>query len=95
MQRGMCRPGGTTTSLLPAPNASAGRVRSWGCRSPTIRGVAAACSCSSGPAGTVAPHATDHQTGRTTITTVYAVTSLTGEQPPPAQIATLIPGRWK
>ena len=38
---------------------------------------------------------TDRKTGRTTITTVYAVTSLAAEQATPAQIATLIRDHWK
>ncbi|MGW1407363.1 hypothetical protein [Streptomyces sp. NPDC002403] len=38
---------------------------------------------------------TDRKTGKTTITTVYAVTSLTTEQATPAQLATLIRDHWK
>nr|WP_260696021.1 ISAs1 family transposase [Streptomyces sp. IB201691-2A2] len=38
---------------------------------------------------------TDRKTGKTTITTVYAVTSLAAEQATPAQIATLIRDHWK
>jgi predicted transposase YbfD/YdcC len=38
---------------------------------------------------------TDHKTGKTTTTTVYAVTSLAAEQATPAQIATLIRDHWK
>ncbi|MET7905139.1 hypothetical protein ABZS86_28195 [Streptomyces sp. NPDC005355] len=37
---------------------------------------------------------TDRKTGKTTITTVYAVTSLTAEQATCAQIAALIRGHW-
>nr|WP_167344223.1 ISAs1 family transposase [Streptomyces novaecaesareae] len=38
---------------------------------------------------------TDRKTGKTTITTVYAVTSLTAEQTNPAQLAQLIRNHWK
>ncbi|GGW72185.1 ISAs1 family transposase [Streptomyces xantholiticus] len=38
---------------------------------------------------------TDRRTGKTTITTVYAVTSLTAEQATPAQLAKLIKGHWQ
>nr|WP_269857054.1 ISAs1 family transposase [Streptomyces sp. RPT161] len=38
---------------------------------------------------------TDRKTGRTTITTVYAVTSLTTDQANPAQLAQLIRDHWK
>ena len=38
---------------------------------------------------------TDRKTGRTTIATVYAVTSLTAEQATPAQLARLIRDHWK
>ena len=38
---------------------------------------------------------TDRKTGRTTIKTVYAVTSLTAEQANPAQLATLIRDHWQ
>ncbi|GAB7189067.1 ISAs1 family transposase [Kitasatospora sp. Ki12] len=38
---------------------------------------------------------TDRQTGKTIITTVYAVTSLTAEQTTPAQLAQLIRNHWK
>jgi predicted transposase YbfD/YdcC len=39
-------------------------------------------------------HRTDHTTGKTTITTIYAVTSLTPEQAGPARLAALIRGHW-
>lgn len=35
-----------------------------------------------------------HRTGRITLHTAYAVTDLTAEQAPPAQLAALIRGRW-
>ncbi len=38
---------------------------------------------------------TDRETGKTTIKTVYAVTSLTAEQANPAQLATLIRDHWQ
>lgn len=38
---------------------------------------------------------TDPKIGKTTITTVYAVTSLTAEQATPAQLAQLIRDHWK
>lgn len=38
---------------------------------------------------------TDRNTGKTTLTTVYAVTSLTAEQGTPAQLAKLIRDHWK
>ncbi|MGW5306066.1 ISAs1 family transposase [Streptomyces griseoluteus] len=38
---------------------------------------------------------TDRKTGKITITTVYAVTSLTAEQATPLQLARLIRGHWK
>jgi predicted transposase YbfD/YdcC len=38
---------------------------------------------------------TDRKTGKTTITTVYAVTSLTAEQATPVQLARLIRDHWK
>jgi predicted transposase YbfD/YdcC len=38
---------------------------------------------------------TDRKTGKTTIKTVYAVTSLTAEQAIPAQLATLIRDHWQ
>jgi predicted transposase YbfD/YdcC len=38
---------------------------------------------------------TDRKTGKTTITTVYAVTSLAAEQATPAQLAQLIRDHWK
>jgi predicted transposase YbfD/YdcC len=38
---------------------------------------------------------TDRKTGRTTIKTVYAVTSLTAEQATPAQLAALVRDHWK
>jgi predicted transposase YbfD/YdcC len=38
---------------------------------------------------------TDRKTGKTTIKTVYAVTSLTAEQADPAQLATLIRDHWQ
>nr|WP_314254460.1 ISAs1 family transposase [Streptomyces sp. DSM 40907] len=38
---------------------------------------------------------TDRKTGKTTIKTVYAVTSLTAEQANPAQLATLIRDHWQ
>ncbi|MEV7939300.1 ISAs1 family transposase [Kitasatospora sp. NPDC088264] len=38
---------------------------------------------------------TDRKTGKTTIATIYAVTSLTAEQATPAQLAQLIRGHWK
>ncbi|MFF0131007.1 hypothetical protein ACFYTG_35720 [Streptomyces mirabilis] len=38
---------------------------------------------------------TDYKTGKTTIKTVYAVTSLTAGQTDPAQLATLIRGYWQ
>lgn len=38
---------------------------------------------------------TDRKTGRTTIKTIYAVTSLTTEQATPAQLAQLIRDHWK
>lgn len=38
---------------------------------------------------------TDRKTGKITITTVYAVTSLTAEQVTPLQLARLIRGHWK
>ncbi|WP_405675130.1 ISAs1 family transposase [Streptomyces canus] len=38
---------------------------------------------------------TDRKTGKTTIKTVYAVTSLTAEQAIPAQLATLVRDHWK
>lgn len=37
----------------------------------------------------------DRKTGKTTITTVYAVTSLTADQATPAQLAALIRGHWQ
>ncbi|MFB7600538.1 transposase [Streptomyces sp. NPDC056160] len=37
---------------------------------------------------------TDHKTGKTTVKTVYAVTSLTAEQATPAQLARLVRGHW-
>jgi predicted transposase YbfD/YdcC len=47
------------------------------------------------PAIQVKRHRTDRKTGRATITTVYAVTSLAAEQARPAQIVTLIRDHWK
>ncbi|WTA85947.1 ISAs1 family transposase [Streptomyces antimycoticus] len=38
---------------------------------------------------------TDRKTGKTTVKTVYAVTSLTAEQATPAQLATLVRDHWK
>ena len=38
---------------------------------------------------------TDRKTGRTTVKTVYAVTSLTAEQATPAQLARLVRDHWK
>ncbi|MFD4397767.1 transposase [Kitasatospora sp. NPDC058478] len=38
---------------------------------------------------------TDRKTGKTTIATIYAVTSLTAEQATPAQLAQLIRNHWK
>ncbi|MFE1522323.1 ISAs1 family transposase [[Kitasatospora] papulosa] len=38
---------------------------------------------------------TDRKTGRTTLTTVYAVTSLTAEQAAPARLAQLVRDHWK
>ena len=38
---------------------------------------------------------TDRKTGKTTITTVYAVTGLTGEQASPTPLVTLIRGHWQ
>ncbi|MFJ8159197.1 hypothetical protein [Streptomyces sp. NPDC094468] len=38
---------------------------------------------------------TDRRTDKTTITTVYAVTSLTAEQTTPVQLARLIRDHWK
>ncbi|MET9889761.1 transposase [Streptomyces sp. NPDC006465] len=38
---------------------------------------------------------TDRETGKTTIKTVYAVTSLTAEQANPSQLATLIRDHWQ
>lgn len=38
---------------------------------------------------------TDRKTGKTTIATIYAVTSLTAEQATPTQLAQLIRGHWK
>lgn len=38
---------------------------------------------------------TDHKTSRTTVKTVYAVTSLTAEEAAPAQLARLIRDHWK
>ncbi|WP_244257030.1 ISAs1 family transposase [Kitasatospora cineracea] len=40
-------------------------------------------------------HRTDRKTGKTTITTVYAVTSLMSEQATPAQLGQLIRDHWK
>ncbi|MER8001010.1 transposase [Streptomyces sp. NPDC095613] len=38
---------------------------------------------------------TDHKTGKTTLKTIYAVTSLTAEQATPAQLAKLVRDHWK
>lgn len=38
---------------------------------------------------------TDRKTGRTSITTIYAVSSLTAEQATPARLAQLVRGHWK
>jgi hypothetical protein len=38
---------------------------------------------------------TDRKTGKTTVKTVYAVTSLTAEQATPAQLARLVSDHWK
>ncbi|MFE5010572.1 hypothetical protein [Streptomyces sp. NPDC056696] len=38
---------------------------------------------------------TDRKTGRTTLATVYAVTSLTAEQATPARLAQLVRDHWK
>jgi predicted transposase YbfD/YdcC len=38
---------------------------------------------------------TDRRTGKATVTTVYAVTSLTADQAAPAQLAALIRGHWQ
>ncbi|MBE1594209.1 putative transposase YbfD/YdcC [Streptomyces stelliscabiei] len=38
---------------------------------------------------------TDRKTGKTTVKTVYAVTSLTSEQATPAKLASLVRGHWK
>jgi predicted transposase YbfD/YdcC len=38
---------------------------------------------------------TDHKTGRTTVKTVYAITSLTAEQATAAQLARLVRDHWK
>lgn len=40
-------------------------------------------------------NSTDRRTGKTTIKTVYAVTSLTAEQADPAQLVTLIRDHWQ
>ncbi|MFJ5779843.1 transposase [Streptomyces sp. NPDC093094] len=41
------------------------------------------------------PRRTDRKTGRTTVKTVYAVTSLTAEQATAAQLARLVRDHWK
>ncbi|MFI5967881.1 ISAs1 family transposase [Streptomyces asoensis] len=47
------------------------------------------------PAVQIKRRRTDHMTGKTTVKTVYAVTSLTAEQADPAQLATLIRDHWQ
>nr|WP_225847589.1 ISAs1 family transposase [Streptomyces sp. HPF1205] len=77
-----------------------GRTRGTGHGRPEIRRIKTATMSNLLFPGTfqaiqIKRRRTDRKTGRTTITTVYALTSPTAEQANPAQPARLIRGHWK